>query len=229
MINKKGYNMVDKYASRRKWKNSSGTPIYYAWRNMKRRCYDCKDENFKSYGDRGIIVCDRWLNYDNFFEDMINDYKHGLSIDRIDVNGNYCLENCRWISIKEQQNNKRNNIFINKDGINKTISEWCDFLGLSRTEIARAYKRFSKYGAISYDEIFTIKRLLSKRVEERKNKCEICGKIESCDWYCGGTVCNNCANRAMRLRRRHKKDGITLLIDLESYANLIKKMEFGDE
>lgn len=221
--------MVDKYESRRKWKNPSGTPIYYAWRNMKRRCYDGKDDSFSSYGGRGIVVCDMWLDYDNFFKDMGDTYKHGLSIDRIDVDGNYCLENCRWISIKEQQNNKRNNVIINKDGTNKTISEWCDFLKLSRTKIAKVYKRFSKYGAIGYDEIFTTKRLLSKRVEERENKCKICGKTESCAWYCKGTICNNCANIAMRLRRKHKKDGVPLLVDLESYCNLIKKMELGDE
>lgn len=51
------------------------------------------------------------------------------------------------------------------------------------------------------------------------------GSTESCDWYCKGTICNNCANRAMRIRKKHKKDGIPLLVDLESYANLIKKME----
>lgn len=222
-------NNIDKYASRRKWINPSGTKIYFVWRNMQRRCFDKNDENYFRYGGRGISICKEWLSYDNFFNDMSRSYRVGLTLDRINVNKNYEPNNCRWISVKEQQNNKRINVRIENNGETKTIAEWCDFLGLSKAETSRAYKRFNKYGAVNYEEIFTNKRLLSKRVDERSNKCKICGRTESCYWYCAGTICNNCAQRAMRLRRKHKKNGISLLTDLESYCNLIRKMETVDD
>src|SRR3954464_12906759 len=83
------------------------TPAYIAWRNMKKRCLDPKTEFYKHYGGRGIRICDRWLNsFISFYEDM-GDVPPGLTLDRIDVNGNYEPDNCRWATQKEQVANQR--------------------------------------------------------------------------------------------------------------------------
>ena len=95
----------------------SYTKEYNAWRGLKNRCLNKNNPKYKDYGGRGITVCDRWLNsFDNFFEDMGICLKD-LSLDRIDVNGNYCKENCRWATPVEQRNNQRRTLIINNKPI----------------------------------------------------------------------------------------------------------------
>lgn len=84
-------------------------PLYTTWENMKQRCYNPNSVNYKYYGGRGVKVCDRWFNsYESFALDM-GERPDGCSIDRIDVNGNYEPDNCKWSTLKEQNNNRRNN------------------------------------------------------------------------------------------------------------------------
>lgn len=86
-----------------------GTRIYQCWKDMKRRCYNPKTKSFKNYGGRGILVCNDWLhNFQAFHEwAMANGYRDNLTIDRIDVNGNYEPSNCQWIPLSEQPKNRR--------------------------------------------------------------------------------------------------------------------------
>jgi len=81
-------------------------PLYNVWNNMKRRCNDSSRKDYKYYGGRGIKVCDRWLIFKNFYDDMSISWQKGLTLDRVYVNGDYELDNVRWATWKEQANNK---------------------------------------------------------------------------------------------------------------------------
>ncbi len=106
------------------------TPEYICWVGMITRCYNEKNKAFKHYGGRGIFMCERWMySFLNFFEDM-GERPPGLQLDRIDNNGPYSPENCRWATRKQQCRNHRNNRIIEYRGESKTMAEWCELLGL---------------------------------------------------------------------------------------------------
>lgn len=116
-----------------------GTKEYCAWSELKQRCNNPKDPGYKNYGARGIKVCDRWLHsFENFFADM-GKAPDGYSIDRIDVNGDYCPENCRWADNETQQYNRRDTVKITFNGITENLSYWSKKTGLSTRTL---YSRF---------------------------------------------------------------------------------------
>lgn len=110
-----------------------GTKLYECWHHMKERCYLKNFHGYFNYGGRGITMCDEWKNDFITFRDwaISNGYKDGLTIERIDVNGNYCPENCRWITMKEQQRNKRNTFYVTYKGVTKPLVEWSEVLNIS--------------------------------------------------------------------------------------------------
>lgn len=109
----------------------SKTPEYVAWVDMKRRCYQPSRPFYKDYGGRGISVCPRWLeSFDNFLEDMGNRPK-GMTLDRIDNDGNYEPSNCRWISIKEQNRNRRNTRNLTVGCVTLSVYEWAKELSMT--------------------------------------------------------------------------------------------------
>ena len=104
----------------------SKTPLYSKWIDMRKRCYNPKTKSYKDYGKRGITVCDEWRNnFEAFMEwSIANGYQEGLTIDRIDNSKGYSPDNCRFVNIHIQQNNKTNNVYVTHNGITKTIADW---------------------------------------------------------------------------------------------------------
>ena len=124
--------------------NTHRRKLLTRWIDMKRRCYNTERKDYPRYGGRGITVCDRWLeSFDNFYNDMINDFRVGLTLDRIDYNGSYSPENCRWLSTKEQNNNTRRNRNITLNGETKTLQQWIELYNLKSSTVKQ---RFYVYG-----------------------------------------------------------------------------------
>lgn len=118
------------------------TRLYSVWKSMKHRCYNIKDKNYKHYGKRGIMVCDEWQKDFQAFYDwaMSSGYKDTLTIDRIDVNGNYEPLNCRWVDMKTQARNKTNNVMIECKGATVCLTEAADILGISKHTLRSRYR-----------------------------------------------------------------------------------------
>lgn len=99
--------------------------IYSIHHDIVNRCTNPKDLSYKNYGGRGIEVCERWKVFENFYEDM-GDVPNGMQIDRIDNELGYSKSNCRWISPRDNSNNRRSNHVIDIDGEAKTVSYWAE-------------------------------------------------------------------------------------------------------
>lgn len=111
----------------------TGTRIHNIWRGMKIRCYDKNRKDFSHYGGRGIRMCSEWRkSFLAFYEwSCKNGYQNNLTIDRIDVNGDYEPANCRWVTVQQQENNRSNNKIIVFNGQAKTQAEWAKSIGLT--------------------------------------------------------------------------------------------------
>lgn len=140
--------------------------IYKIHSKMKKRCFNPNDKNFKDYGGRGITVCEEWAKEDGFLNfykwSMQNNYQDILSIDRIDVNGNYEPSNCRWATDKMQQLNKRNTVTHTYNGVSKPLVTWCEELGLNYDSV---WKRLYKYD-YDFEKAITYK---TERVKLKNN------------------------------------------------------------
>lgn len=125
--------------------------LYNTWRNMKQRCFNPLDSYFTSYGGRGITVCDEWKSDFATFRDwaFANGYDENLTIDRIDNNGDYTPENCRWVSQEIQANNRRSNRLITYNDETHTITEWSRILQIPSYLLFQRLKHSSFEEAIS--------------------------------------------------------------------------------
>lgn len=145
-----------------------GTRIHNSWLSMKERCDREKNIAYPRYGGRGIKICKEWYDFMNFYRDM-GERPENTSLDRIDNDGNYCKENCRWATRKEQNNNQRNNIIIEHKGKNITIGEYATLEGI---KYGTAYQRV-KNG-------WCIKGKKSDKIIQTPQKVKTC-------IYCGKT------------------------------------------
>lgn len=108
-----------------------GTRTYRSWESMRSRCLYPQSGNFSRYGGRGISFDPRWNKFENFLSDM-GERPDGATLDRIDVNGNYCKENCRWATPTQQANNRTDNVFVTYDGKTMTVAQWSKLPGTSK-------------------------------------------------------------------------------------------------
>ena len=185
---------VDVYASRRKWANPSSTPTYFSWRSMRARCCSKKNASWDNYGGRGIKVCDRWMqSYDAFVEDM-GLRPDGMTLDRIDNDGPYSPENCRWASWKTQRSNKRCSKYITHDGVTLTVAQWAARLGINTDTL---WKRLFVHN-IPISKAMTAKSLVpttrcgTRHAYEKGCRCDDCKSAHAA------------RHREMRQRRKQK-------------------------
>lgn len=119
----------------------SGTRLWRIWNNMHSRCEQENSSQYSYYGERGVEVCEEWSEFKPFMEWALSSgYKENLTIDRIDFDGNYCPENCRWVTRQEQNRNKSSNHFITIDGETKILEDWARESGLDSRLIGRRLK-----------------------------------------------------------------------------------------
>ena len=109
---------------------------FVIWNGIKSRCYDEKSISYKNYGARGIVLCEEWHSFENFHKwAMENGYKDDLEIDRIDNNGNYCPENCRWVTRQFNRSHQRKTRNITVYGVSLNITQWSKALSKSKSTL----------------------------------------------------------------------------------------------
>lgn len=121
---------------------NANTRLYHIWNGMRGRCLHKSYQNYKHYGAKGVNICDSWDSFSNFEKWALNNgYKDNLTLDRIDNNKGYSPSNCRWITIKAQENNRSNNKRLTYNGVNMTVSEWAEHLNINTQTLYTRLKR----------------------------------------------------------------------------------------
>ena len=136
------------------------TGIYCSWYAMKQRCDNPNNNSYKNYGGRGISYISSWKVFANFREDMNENYKKGLTLERVDNSKGYSKENCSWATRTEQSRNKRTNIVLKNKGRKMTIREWSEKIGLSYATIRSRYTRGMSVEDILQNKLFRPAKLL---------------------------------------------------------------------
>lgn len=154
-LEKKKKSLVNQWKERDNYHGMYGTKFHTTWRAMRNRCdgNSSKEANRK-YHDKGIMYEDRWYYFKAFYEDMFPVYVEGHQLDRIDNKKGYSKDNCRWVTAKQNNNNRSSNIRIEMDGQEKTLSEWADFYGIKFTTVRNKYYRMYKKGKCALADVF---------------------------------------------------------------------------
>lgn len=153
-------------------------PLYKVYTGMINRCYNKKSPDYKWYGNKGVVVDPRWLSpkrditgFLNFLADMEEDYEKGLELERLDVDGNYSSENCKWVTRRSQLQNTTRNRLVEGYGIKLTVTEWGEFLGFSGKLLDDRINHLSMEG--------TVDQLLENSFKDRKHSLLYKGKVVS--------------------------------------------------
>ena len=162
------------------------TKLYSVWSSMKTRCNNPNDKEHKNYGGRGIKVCKEWEESFSKFSEWAkhNGYKEGLTIERINVNGNYCPENCTWITIEEQARNRTNTRWVEYNGKTMSLAEACEIFGVPQGTVRRRLEDgWSIDDALSVSPIYPIKSELRIMAERAGiNYHTVRSRIEMMGW-----------------------------------------------
>ncbi|MND76611.1 hypothetical protein D3C80_682590 [compost metagenome] len=116
------------------------TPTYEAWRSMKKRCLNPAHHAYNDYGGRGIGICEAWMSFQAFLADM-GECPEGMTLDRRDNSLGYSADNCRWVTMSVQNNNKRSNSILSFQGKSLTISEWAAATGIKDCTLSERLRR----------------------------------------------------------------------------------------
>lgn len=155
-----------------------GTPEYEAWNSIKKRCYNPKHFAYANYGGRGITMCDEWKNdFMVFYRDMGPRPSSNHSIDREKNELGYSKSNCRWATLEEQNNNRRNNVYITYEDRTQTLAMWCKELGLNRHLVGARIRK----GWLFEEAIRPLKPLLITFSTSGDKKDEETHPLE---WWC---------------------------------------------
>lgn len=131
-------------AARNRTHGHSNERIYNIWSKMLSRCEKEYETSYHRYGGKGVSVCEEWKDFITFYDWSIkNGYSDDLTIDRVDNSGNYCPENCRWTSYKEQARNQSSNILVEYNGETKTLAEWAEIYSLPYKLVHLRYRRYN--------------------------------------------------------------------------------------
>jgi hypothetical protein len=122
------------HAARLRTHGKTKSRVYTIWKGMRRRCQSPKALEYRNYGARGISVCERWQTFENFLSDM-GEPEDGLTIERINNDGNYEPSNCKWASYKDQLNNRRNNHYVSAFGRRRTLTQWSEEMNIPTSTI----------------------------------------------------------------------------------------------